>query len=200
MTTDIKNLCEGYHLLEQELYNSAILDEKTDYEISKTDVGNWVYFDEDNKSFMNAEDYDDIRNSVISEYEYEYELRISCEDRIDELCELNLKSKIFDTPADGKYEEGFYQITLEELGKSGVCEDGDEDDIGDWGYFEFGILVNQRHFQCWYDDALDEKYNYLEAVKCKIILDKLKKLKKLNSKEYLTITQEFNKTDYRRNG
>lgn len=186
MTTDIKNLCEGYHLLEQELYDSAVLDNKIEYSISKDAIGKWIYFDKDNNDFMSAEDYNSILQSVINTGDYS--LANTCEERIEDLCELNIKSKILPTPVDGEYEEAFYQLAREDFEAPVIGVFAEEEDIGDYVYLDNGdALVDQRNFEGWNDTACRENHDYPFQVTTSLIAEMLRKL---NSEEYMKITQE----------
>lgn len=186
MTTDIKNLCEGYHLLEQELYESAISDDEIDYGVSEKDIGKWFYFDKDYESFMIAEDYNDIRNSAI--IEDDFELVSSCEDHIYELCKLNIKNKILQTPDVDMYEFAFYQVTLKDFEDENASDSLDEEiNLGQYVYFDGAYLLEQCVWEDRLREAWNRKYYYAEEVEYGLIVDMLQKL---NSKEYLTITQE----------
>lgn len=185
MTTDIKNLCEGYHLLEQELYDSAVLDNKIEYSISKDDIGKWIYFDKDNNDFISAEDYNITLHSVINTEDDS--LAYTCKARIEDLCELNIKSKILPTPVDSEYEEAFYQLAREDFEVAVIAVFAEEEEIGDYVYFDHDALVSQRNFKGWNDTACRENHDYPFEVRTSLIAEMLGKL---NSEEYMKITQE----------
>lgn len=185
MTIDIKNLQEGCHLLEQELYDAAISNDEIDYRVSKSDIGKWFYFDKDYECFMSAEDYSGLRNSAINTGDTS--LVDTCEERIDELCELRVESKILSTPNVGMYECAFYQVTrkdFEDLNASDMLEE--DDDLGEYAYYDGDFLCTESVWESWRQDASDEN-NYAKEVECSLIEDMLSRL---NSKSYLVITQE----------
>lgn len=185
MTIDIKNLQEGCHLLEQELYDAAVSNDEIDYKVSKSDIGKWFYFDKDYECFMSAEDYSGLRNSAINTGDTS--LVATYEERIDELCELRVESKILSTPDVGMYECAFYQVTLkdfEDLNASDMLEE--DEDLGIYVYFDGDLLCKEFVWESWRQDARDEN-NYAEEVEFLLIEIMLSRL---NSKNYLVITQE----------
>lgn len=186
MTTDIKNLCEGYHLLEQELYDSAVSDDEIDYIISKDDIGKWIYFDEDGNHFMSAEHYNSILYSVINTEDDS--LADIYKERIEDLCELNFACKILQTPDVDMYEFAFYQVTLKDFEDENASDSLDEEiNLGQYVYFDGAYLLEQCVWEDRLREAWNRKYYYAEEVEYGLIVDMLQKL---NSKEYLTITQE----------
>lgn len=184
MTIDIKNLQEGCHLLEQELYAAAVSNDEIDYKVSKSDIGKWFYFDKDYECFMSAEDYSGLRNSAINTDDTS--LVDTCEDRIRELCELNIESKILSTPSLGMYECAFYQVTLKDFKDLNASDMLEEDDLGIYVYFDGDFLCKESVWEGWRRDARDEN-NYAKEVEYLLIENMLSRL---NSKNYLVITQE----------